>query len=69
MRRRQGKPDLLRDASVVCTETFKPQPVSRWIERGRVFKRDDSIVNQFPQFFAVQVPFAAVIEAEAERSE
>jgi hypothetical protein len=38
------------------------------IEKGRVFHRESAVVRDHPQFFAVQVPFAAVIEAEAERS-
>ena len=61
---RREKPDLLRDAEVVCIGSFRVGSVGQLVERGRVFKRGDDITEKFPAYFAVQVPLVQVLQAE-----
>jgi hypothetical protein len=61
---RRGKPDLLRGAEVVCIGSFRVGSVGQLIEKGRVFHRESAVVRDHPEYFAVQVPFTEVIEAE-----
>jgi hypothetical protein len=61
---RREKPDLLRDAEVVCIGSFRVGSVGQLIEKGRVFHRESAVVREHPEYFSVQVPLIEVIEAE-----
>lgn len=48
--------------NVVCIRTLRPSAVSRRIEVGDYLRRDNPIVAQFPEYFAV--PLTDLIDAE-----
>ena len=53
------------DAWVVALESFRPEMVSSLIERGAYYRLSDSLVRQYPMYFAILVPveqFLGVIE-------
>jgi hypothetical protein len=59
--------DLIQpDAKVICVEGFAPFALSAPVERGRYYRLNDAVVQQFPQYFCVAVPVSDVI-GEIER--
>jgi hypothetical protein len=42
----------LQPERVVCIEAFRPGAVARMVERGDYLRRDDPVVERFPEFFA-----------------
>jgi hypothetical protein len=56
------------DAQVVALESFRPQMVASMIERGRFYKLNDSVVRQWPAYFAILIPVEQFLgEIEIER--
>jgi hypothetical protein len=55
--RMKRKPALLLDPAtmVVCTEAFRPQAVTRMIERGQWLRLDHPAVRAHPERFAVRL--------------
>ena len=58
---RTARPKSIRDfiepdASVVALESFRPEPVSRLVERGTRYRLSDPIVRQHAVYFAILVP-------------
>ena len=55
--RRKAKPSIPEPVAdwdrVICTTTFRPGAGARLVERGNFLRRDDPIVANYPQFFAV----------------
>jgi hypothetical protein len=64
LRRQRSQPDPFADAEIVCVESFRPNYVSREYRKGEHVERSNSLLRQFPDFFAAQVPYSILLERE-----
>ena len=55
------------DARVIALESFRPETVSRMVERGTYFRLSDVVVRQWPHMFAICIPVAEFLAGEIER--
>jgi hypothetical protein len=65
MLRAKAQPLIELPDRVVCTQSFRPSfPVSREIQRGEVFQRDNSLVTRFPDYFHFEIPLTELLAKE-----
>jgi hypothetical protein len=64
--KQEPRPELdpFREAVIVCVESFRPSYISREIRKGEHVERSNSLLRQYPAFFAAQVPYSALLERE-----
>jgi len=56
--------DLLRDAAIVASETFRYGRVGALVEKGRQFTRDSVVVKEHPELFVIQLPLVEFLSNE-----
>ena len=68
-RRRPTIDDFIEaDAQVVALQSFRPETVSRMVERGTYYRLSDEVVRQWPAMFAILIPVERFLgELEIER--
>jgi hypothetical protein len=63
-KRPRSQPDPFRDAEIVCIQSFRPNYVSREYRKGEHVERNNSLLHQYPSYFAAQIPYSILLERE-----